>query len=74
MNKKSSNVVWEQSLVTRHDREMLNGHRSFVMWFTGLSGSGKSTLAHAVEKNSMREVAAPLFLMAIMCDMACRRT
>lgn len=50
MNKKSSNVVWEQSLVTRHDREMLNGHRSFVMWFTGLSGSGKSTLAHAVEK------------------------
>ena len=50
MNKKSSNVVWEQSLVTQQDREKLNGHRSFVMWFTGLSGSGKSTLAHAVEK------------------------
>ena len=51
MNQKSSNVVWEQSLVTRRDRETLNGHRSFVVWFTGLSGSGKSTLAHAVEKN-----------------------
>jgi len=50
MNKKSTNVVWEQSLVTRQDREMLNGHKSFVLWFTGLSGSGKSTLAHAVEK------------------------
>ena len=50
MNKKSTNVVWEQSLVTRQDREMLNGHKSFVIWFTGLSGSGKSTLAHAVEK------------------------
>ena len=50
MNQKSSNVVWEQSLVTRQDRETLNGHRSFVLWFTGLSGSGKSTLAHAVEK------------------------
>ena len=50
MNKKSSNVVWEQSLVTRQDRETLNGHKSFVLWFTGLSGSGKSTLAHAVEK------------------------
>ena len=50
MNKISTNVVWEQSLITRQDREMLNGHRSFVIWFTGLSGSGKSTLAHAVEK------------------------
>jgi len=28
----------------------LNGHGSFVLWFTGLSGSGKSTLAHSVEK------------------------
>ena len=50
MNQKSSNVVWEQSLVTRQDRETLNGHRSFVLWFTGLLGSGKSTLAHAIEK------------------------
>lgn len=50
MNQKSLNVVWELSLVTRQDREALNGHRSFALWFTGLSGSGKSTLAHAVEK------------------------
>ena len=50
MDKKSTNVVWEQSLITRRDREKLNGHKSFVLWFTGLSGSGKSTLAHAVEK------------------------
>ena len=50
MNKKSTNVVWEKSLIARQDRETLNGHRSFVIWFTGLSGSGKSTLAHAVEK------------------------
>uniref|UniRef100_UPI0026051BA8 adenylyl-sulfate kinase n=1 Tax=Acaryochloris sp. IP29b_bin.137 TaxID=2969217 RepID=UPI0026051BA8 len=25
------------------------GHRSVILWFTGLSGAGKSTLAHAVE-------------------------
>ncbi len=31
------------------DRHSLNGHRSALLWFTGLSGSGKSTLAHAVE-------------------------
>lgn len=33
------------------DRHILNGHRSAVIWFTGLSGSGKSTLAHAVERH-----------------------
>ncbi len=32
------------------DRHILNGHRSALVWFTGLSGSGKSTLAHAVEE------------------------
>ncbi len=31
------------------DRHVLNGHRSALLWFTGLSGSGKSTLAHALE-------------------------
>lgn len=36
--------------VTRKDREKLKGHRSFILWFTGLSGSGKSTLAHRVEE------------------------
>lgn len=28
----------------------MNGHRSAVLWFTGLSGAGKSTLAHSVEE------------------------
>ena len=50
MKEKSTNIVWEQSLISREDREKQNGHKSFVIWFTGLSGSGKSTLAHAVEK------------------------
>lgn len=36
-------------LVKCADRHQLNGHRSGLLWFTGLSGSGKSTLAHAVE-------------------------
>jgi len=49
-HQKSTNVIWKQSLITRQDRETLNGHKSFVLWFAGLSGSGKSTLAHAVEK------------------------
>jgi len=48
--KKSSNVVWHQAAVTREKREIANGHKSALLWFTGLSGSGKSTLAHAVEE------------------------
>jgi adenylylsulfate kinase len=47
---KSPNVVWHAPTVTREKREQLHGHKSFVLWFTGLSGSGKSTLAHAVEQ------------------------
>lgn len=48
--KKSSNVVWHHATVTRVRRESLNGHRSAMLWFTGLSGAGKSSLAHAVEE------------------------
>lgn len=48
--KKSSNVVWHHATVTRGRREALNGHRSAMLWFTGLSGAGKSSLAHAVEE------------------------
>jgi len=48
--RKSSNVVWHQSTVSRADRERLNGHRGAILWFTGLSGAGKSTIANAVEQ------------------------
>jgi adenylylsulfate kinase len=47
---KISNTVWHRATVTRDRRNALNGHRSMIVWFTGLSGSGKSTLAHAVEE------------------------
>lgn len=46
----SSNVAWHHATVTRMRREVQNGHRGAVIWFTGLSGSGKSTLAHSVEE------------------------
>lgn len=50
MNNKSSNTVWHSATVTRERREKLNGHKSVILWFTGLSGSGKSTVAHSVEE------------------------
>lgn len=48
--KQDNNVVWHHATVTRQRREELHGHKSVVLWFTGLSASGKSTLAHAVEE------------------------
>ena len=50
MNKPSPDIVWHHATVTRSRREQQNGHKSVVLWFTGLSGAGKSTLAHAVEE------------------------
>jgi adenylylsulfate kinase len=45
-----NNIVWHDATVTRERREIMNKHRSKLLWFTGLSGSGKSTLAHALEE------------------------
>jgi adenylylsulfate kinase len=46
---KNHHITWHQSTVTKNDRHLMNGHKSCVLWFTGLSGSGKSTLANAVD-------------------------
>lgn len=55
-------IVWHDALVTRVVRQALNGHRSIVVWLTGLSGSGKSTLAHAVEKR-LHEIGCRTFVL-----------
>ena len=48
MTAKATNIVWHHSTVTRAARAHQRGHRSAILWFTGLSGAGKSTLANAV--------------------------
>ena len=45
----SLNTVRHDYKISKADREKHHGHRSFLLWFTGLSGSGKSTLANLVE-------------------------
>ena len=54
MNPENFNTVWQHARVTRESRERLNGHRSVILWFTGLPCSGKSTIAHAVEERLYR--------------------
>jgi len=34
-----------EGVIQKNDRQRLNGHKSAILWFTGLPGSGKSTLA-----------------------------
>lgn len=50
MSPKSKNIFWQQTRISREDRESSRGHRGAVLWFTGLSGSGKSTLASRLEE------------------------
>ncbi|KIY21391.1 adenylyl-sulfate kinase [Mesobacillus subterraneus] len=50
MEKKESaaTIFWHRHAVTKEDRQRLHGHKSLMVWLTGLSGSGKSTIANAV--------------------------
>ena len=58
----STNVVWHHATVTRARRELQNGHRGAILWFTGLSGAGKSTVAHAVEE-SLHQMGCRTFVL-----------
>lgn len=46
----TEHVIWHERLVSRRERNLLNKHKSGVVWFTGLSASGKSTISHHLEK------------------------
>jgi len=48
--RRAGNIHMHAHLIGRAERELLNGHRPAVLWFTGLSGSGKSTIANLVER------------------------
>lgn len=45
----SLHTVKHDYKTTKFKREEANGHKAYLLWFTGLSGSGKSTLANLVE-------------------------
>jgi len=36
--------------ISKENRQELKGHKSCILWYTGLSGSGKSTVANKVEE------------------------
>lgn len=44
-----SNIRWQEMTIGHAERTLAKGHRTVVIWFTGLSGSGKSTIADLLE-------------------------
>ncbi len=51
----SQNITAVETRVTTDARWSANGHRSGVLWLTGLSGAGKSTLALELEQALFRK-------------------
>ena len=49
------NIIPHDYQISVNDRRQLNGHNSFLIWFTGLSGSGKSTIANVVEQKLFQQ-------------------
>jgi bifunctional enzyme CysN/CysC len=48
--RRSTNVIWQNTDISREIRAKQKDQKPLTLWFTGLSGSGKSTLANEVEK------------------------
>tara|TARA_R110001592_G_scaffold213512_1_gene466302 strand:- start:1388 stop:3289 length:1902 start_codon:yes stop_codon:yes gene_type:complete len=51
---KSANILRVEHRIDMPERWSANGHKSGILWFTGLSGSGKSTLAVRLEEALFR--------------------
>lgn len=43
-------VFWENWNITKEDRCKIKGHRSAIIWFTGLPSSGKTTVARELDR------------------------
>jgi bifunctional enzyme CysN/CysC len=48
--RRSTNVAWQHTDITRKIRAEQKKQKPYTIWFTGLSGSGKSAIANELEK------------------------
>jgi adenylylsulfate kinase len=55
LDQQDNNVFWHSHTINKLDRQGRHGHKSAIIWFTGLSGSGKSTIANKLEIELFRQ-------------------
>ncbi|WP_026582957.1 adenylyl-sulfate kinase [Bacillus sp. J33] len=55
MNSSDKDIKWHPLSIQKNDRNKKYGHKSCILWFTGLSGSGKSTIANALQRKLFAE-------------------
>ena len=55
--------MWHDHKVNKITRQVQHGHKSCLLWFTGLSGSGKSTIASALELEIVRRFNIKTYLL-----------
>lgn len=48
-------ITWHSQQIQKRNRQKLLGHRSVIVWFTGLSASGKSTLCTAIAEELYKQ-------------------
>ena len=51
----SPNVKWTPQNISREERERRHGHKSMVVWLTGISAAGKTTIARTLERKLWNE-------------------
>jgi bifunctional enzyme CysN/CysC len=51
--RRASNIHWQDSAVSPHQRAEIKSQQGAVLWFTGFSGAGKSTIANLLEQRLM---------------------
>ncbi|WGP00369.1 adenylyl-sulfate kinase [Saccharophagus degradans] len=56
-------IVWHDHKITKEVRQVQHGHKSCVIWFTGLSGSGKSSVASELERALVQQFNAKTYLL-----------
>jgi adenylylsulfate kinase len=60
MTRNTINVTWQHGRIIKKDKWRLNGHKSALIWLTGLPSSGKSTIANELDcylhENKIRSV------------------
>ena len=59
---KNKHIYWHEHSIKMEDRWEGNGHKSCVLWFTGLSASGKSTIANALS-NKLHAMAIKSYVL-----------